>query len=37
LKQAGKPLHYVEITDKAIAVDFLETSGKTPHASMGAK
>jgi restriction system protein len=36
LKQAGKPLHYVEITDKAIAANILETSGKTPHASMGA-
>jgi restriction system protein len=36
LKRAGKPLHYNAITDKAIAANFLETSGKTPHASMGA-
>jgi len=36
LKKAGKPLHYNEITEQAIAAGLLETSGKTPHASMGA-
>ncbi len=36
LKEAGKPLHYNEITDKALQRKKLETSGKTPHATMGA-
>lgn len=36
LKQAGKPLHYNEITDRALKAGILETSGQTPHASMGA-
>jgi len=36
LKQAGKPLHYNEIAERALAANLLETAGKTPHASMGA-
>ena len=36
LKDAGKPLHYNEITDIALHRRILETSGKTPHATMGA-
>jgi restriction system protein len=36
LRQAGKPLHYSEITDRALAANLLETAGKTPHATMGA-
>lgn len=36
LKEAGKPLHYNEITDLAIAKGILETQGQTPHATMGA-
>jgi restriction system protein len=36
LKQAGKPLHYNEITESALAASLLETIGKTPHATMGA-
>jgi restriction system protein len=36
LKNEGRPLHYNEITDKALAAGLLDTTGKTPHASMGA-
>jgi hypothetical protein len=36
LKQANKPLHYNEVTDQAIAAGLLETTGQTPHATMGA-
>lgn len=36
LKGAGKPLHYNEITNLALKRKILETSGKTPHATMGA-
>ncbi|MBT4309429.1 MAG: restriction endonuclease, partial [Anaerolineae bacterium] len=36
LKQKGKPLHYNEITDLALAANFLETVGQTPHATMAA-
>jgi restriction system protein len=36
LKKESKPLHYNEITNKAIAAGFLETTGQTPHATMGA-
>lgn len=36
LQQIGTPLHYNEITDRALAAGFLETTGQTPHASMGA-
>lgn len=36
LKKESKPLHYHEITNKAIAAGLLESVGKTPHATMGA-
>jgi restriction system protein len=36
LKEAGKPLHYNEITDLALGQNILETAGQTPHATMGA-
>lgn len=36
LKEAGKPLHYIEITDQAIKKGILDTAGLTPHATMGA-
>jgi restriction system protein len=36
LKEAGKPLHYNEITDLALQKGILETAGQTPHATMGA-
>jgi len=35
LKNEGKPLHYNTITDKAIEAGYLETTGDTPHATMG--
>jgi HJR/Mrr/RecB family endonuclease len=36
LKAAAQPLHYYEITEQALAQNLITTSGKTPHASMGA-
>ena len=36
LKRKGKPLHYNHITDLAISAGILDTSGQTPHTSMGA-
>jgi HJR/Mrr/RecB family endonuclease len=36
LKEAGKPLHYSEITDLAQQKGILDTTGQTPHATMGA-
>lgn len=36
LKEAGKPLHYNEITNLAQAKGILDTVGLTPHATMGA-
>lgn len=36
LKIAKQPLHYNEITDQALASGLLDTTGKTPHATMGA-
>jgi restriction system protein len=36
LKEAGKPLHYNEITDFAQQKGILDTAGQTPHATMGA-
>jgi len=36
LKAAGEPLHYREITDRALKAGILTTSGQTPHATMGA-
>jgi hypothetical protein len=35
LKEKGKPLHYSEITDLALQKGILDTTGITPHASMG--
>lgn len=37
LKQAGEPLHFVEITNRALAAGLLDTKGKTPDASMGSR
>lgn len=36
LKQGGEPLHYNQITDRALTAGILTTSGQTPHATMGA-
>lgn len=36
LSESGKPLHYNEITDLALQKGILDTSGITPHATMGA-
>lgn len=36
LKKESKPLHYTEITNKAIEAGYLETNGDTPQATMGA-
>jgi restriction system protein len=36
LKEAGQPLHYKEIAVRAQAAGLLETSGRTPDATMGA-
>jgi restriction system protein len=36
LNSAKQPLHYNEIADQALAAGLLETTGKTPHATMGA-
>jgi restriction system protein len=37
LKQAGKALHYNEITDRALEAGLLDTVGETPHATMGSR
>lgn len=37
LSKAGTPLHYVEITKRAVADDILDTKGQTPEATMGAR
>jgi restriction system protein len=37
LKRAGKPLHYNEITNQALAAGLLDTAGVTPHATMGSR
>lgn len=37
LREAGKPLHYREITDMAIKKGLLTTEGKTPWATMNAQ
>jgi restriction system protein len=37
LKQAGTPLHSVEITKRALSAGLLETKGHTPEASMGSR
>jgi len=36
LKQAGNPLHYQEITKRALFAGLLDTTGRTPESSMGA-
>ena len=36
LKEVGVPLHYSEITEKALHQGLIETSGQTPSSSMGA-
>ena len=37
LKQARKPLHYTEITQRALQAGILDTKGQTPEATMGAR
>lgn len=37
LKQAGQPLHYREITERALAQGLITTAGKTPEATMNAQ
>ena len=37
LKEAGKPLHYKEITKIALERGWLKTAGKTPEATMNAQ
>jgi restriction system protein len=37
LKQAGQPLHYDEITERAIAQGLLTTKGQTPNRTMNAQ
>lgn len=37
LTRAGQPLHYREITERALAQGLMETSGKTPAATMSAR
>lgn len=37
LKQADKPLHYLEITRRGQAAGLLDTQGQTPGASMGSR
>ncbi len=37
LKKSKEPLHYKEITKRALEMGILETSGATPDQSMGAQ
>lgn len=37
LKNAGKPLHYADITRRALDANLLDTKGQTPEATMGAR
>ncbi|MDM8532171.1 restriction endonuclease [Anaerolineales bacterium HSG25] len=37
LKQAKEPLHYTEITKRALDANLLETKGQTPPATMGSR
>jgi hypothetical protein len=37
LKRAGEPLHYTEITARALAAGLLDTRGQTPDATMGSR
>jgi len=36
LTRSGQPLHYREITAKALEENLLETTGRTPESTMGA-
>ena len=37
LRQAGQPLHYAEITARALAANLIDTKGQTPEATMGSR
>jgi len=37
LKQAGQPLHYTLIAQRALAAGLLDTRGQTPEATMGSR
>ncbi|NJN97951.1 MAG: hypothetical protein HC875_29685 [Anaerolineales bacterium] len=37
LRQAGKPLHYIEITRRGQTAGILDSKGQTPEASMGSR
>ena len=37
LKQAGQPLHYIEITTRALTAGLIEPRGQTPEATMGSR
>ena len=37
LKQAGEPLHYNEIAQRALEAELLKTRGQTPEATMGSR
>lgn len=37
LQKAGKPLHYADITRRAIIANILDTRGQTPEATMGSR
>jgi restriction system protein len=37
LRQAGQPLHYTEITSRALAAKLIDTEGQTPEATMGSR
>ena len=37
LKLAGQPLHYAEITQRALQKGILDTKGQTPEATMGSR
>lgn len=37
LKQAGKTLHYIEITRRGQTAGILDSKGQTPEASMGSR
>jgi hypothetical protein len=37
LSQAREPLHYTEITSRALQANILDTKGQTPDASMGSR
>ncbi len=37
LKQAGEPLHYKEITERALAQGLIQPTGLTPEATMGSR